>query len=128
MSTESQFPTTPARQALARRFGLPYSDTMQDWEWEVADAERFDEFLAVYDATRLNDAERYSLMEVLVQCVEDLAIAGRAEIAWTAIETRLRSNPLHRPTVEYWSCPGESDLEAMFRISSWMRRLLGHSA
>jgi hypothetical protein len=34
--------------SLATRFGLPYHDDMQDWEWEVADSARFEEFLATY--------------------------------------------------------------------------------
>jgi len=128
MSEGSQFPTTTARQALAERFGLPYGDDMQDWEWEVADAKRFQELLAAYDTPPLTDAERYSLMEMLVQCVEDLAVDGEGENAWTAIEHRLRSRPLHRTTIEYWSCLGETDPNSMFHISARMRRLLGHSS
>jgi hypothetical protein len=41
-------PSTAAREALAARFGLAYSDRMQDWEWEVADVDRFGEFLDAY--------------------------------------------------------------------------------
>ncbi len=40
--------STPARKALAARSGRPYSDGMQDWEWEVADAHRVGDFLSTY--------------------------------------------------------------------------------
>ena len=46
--------------ALAVRFRLPYSDDMQDWEWEVADYKRFGEFLDAYQATDMSDDERFS--------------------------------------------------------------------
>lgn len=42
------YPTKPARQALAMRFGLPYHDAIQDWEREVANADHFDQYLAAY--------------------------------------------------------------------------------
>jgi hypothetical protein len=46
---------------------------MQDWSWEVADATRLDEFLAVYQTASLTDDERFTLMEVLLQSFEDRA-------------------------------------------------------
>lgn len=48
------FPSTEARRALAKRFDLPYADEMQDWEWEIADASRFEEFSAAYSLAELS--------------------------------------------------------------------------
>ena len=128
-SDRSQFPTTAARQALAKRLGVPYSDDMQDWEWQVADATRFDEFLAAYDAPELSDGERYSLMEVLVQCIEDLSVKSSSHVAWAAVERRLRLRAsLHRPTIEYWACVGATKPESVFNVSLLMRRLLKRGA
>lgn len=120
----ARFPTTSARQLLAGRFNLPYSDQMQDWEYEVADPERFNEFLAAYQSGELTEDERFSLMEVLVQCVEDTETEGIYEIAWSSIEPLLVANfRIHRSTVAYWAQLVETDPESFFRVSIAMRRL-----
>jgi hypothetical protein len=62
MATE-RWPTSQARMALSARFKLPYDDSMQDWEWEVADPARLSEFLGAYSCGQLTDDERFSLME-----------------------------------------------------------------
>ena len=122
-------PSTPARQSLATRFGLPYHGNMQDWEWEVADASRFQEFLGAYRHADLNEDERGSLMEVLIQCVEDLLAAGSHQPLeslpeWQAVAALLREHPsLHAATVDYWSCLEEPDLALCFRVTALMRPL-----
>ncbi|HEY8159541.1 MAG TPA: hypothetical protein VIF10_12645 [Methylobacter sp.] len=120
--------TSEARAKLAARFGLPYVDDMQDWEWEwaweVAAPERFDEFLRAYDAEDLSAAERFSLMEVLLQCVEESEPPALAEARWEEIEPHLAGNlELHRQTIEYWSCKGASEPDECFRITPRVRRV-----
>ncbi len=41
-----RFPTLATIDLLAQRFNLPNHPNMQDWEYEVADPDRVDEFLA----------------------------------------------------------------------------------
>lgn len=119
-------PDSAARRSLATRLDLPYSDDMQDWEWEVADSARFEEFLVMYHSTDLNDDERFSLMEILIQCVDDLGLSSQAVSAWTKIEPLLvHDSRLHGSTIEYWSRFGETDLESLFNVSPQMRRLYG---
>ena len=116
-------PTAAVRKSLAARFELPYSDSMQDWEWEVADVARFDEFVAALRSGGLTMSERFSLMEVVVQCVEDMADRER-EGAWVTVEPLLRAGAdLHRPTIEYWACFDAPDLDSTFHVSGHMRRL-----
>ena len=122
-------PSTPARQSLATRFGLPYQGNMQEWEWEVADASRFQEFLDAYRHADLNEAECGSLMEVLIQCVEDLLAAGSHQppeslSEWQAVAALLREHPvLHVATVDYWSCLEEPDLALCFHVTALLRPL-----
>ena len=95
---------------------------MQDWEWEVADVARFDEFLNAY-RSQLSDDELFSLMEMLVQCVEDMVSPLKREVAWASISPLLAlSASLHRSTIEYWACLGELEPEAQFNVSADMRR------
>jgi len=99
---------------------------MQDWEWEVADASRFHEFLDAYGETDLTDAERFSLMEVLVQCVDDVGNTPKFRAYWNALTPILQARlDLHRSTVEYWACLDEEDPSARFAVSTPMRDLLG---
>jgi len=119
------YPRTEARKSLAKRFQLPYFDDMQDWEWEVADVTRFQEFLAAYTSHGLNEAERWSLMEVLVQCVEDMQGDSERTRAWLSLEPLLRSGAsLHGETIRYWSLEEESDPDNLFSVSLAMRELL----
>lgn len=98
---------------------------MQDWEWEVADANRLPELVKLYISSDLSDDERFSLMEMLIQCVEDMAGQSVAASAWSEIESLLLLKPkLHHSTVAYWACLGEVDPEAQFSVSPHMRALL----
>ena len=117
--------TTAARVSLARRFGLPYDHSMQDWEWEVADASRFGEFLDAYSSGSFDEGERFSLMEMLIQCVEDMDLPS-VEVTpqWRSVAALLTANPwLHASSVRYWSCLGDRDLENCFSVSGPMRAI-----
>ncbi|WP_165251338.1 hypothetical protein [Paludisphaera soli] len=125
---ESNFPrrwtTSAARASLARRFSLPDDLWMQDWPWEVADPSRFGEFLDAYRSGSLDEDERFTLMEMLIQCVEDMespSIATSPE--WRAVAALLTADPrLHASSVRYWSCL-DDDLEDAFAVSGPMRTL-----
>jgi len=129
MSNETmRLPTAEARISLASRFNLPYHDDMQDWECEVADESRFQEFLSAYQLPELTDAERFSLMEVLIQCVEDKADKPDSAAAWQALESHLiRAKMLHLSTIQYWASDGETEPNHCFFVAPAMRRLLRHS-
>jgi hypothetical protein len=119
------FPTSEARASLAARFGLVYEDKMQDWEWDIAAPERFEEFLQGYSSLSLSDAERFSLMEILLQCIEDSETPQLVVARWAKLEPQLVENiRLHRQTVEYWSCAVAAEPEEQFRITPLVRHLL----
>lgn len=62
-----RFPTRAAIDALAIRFNLPNTKNMQDWEYEVADANRVAEFLVAYYSGELSEDEKFTLMAMLLQ-------------------------------------------------------------
>ena len=124
-----RYPTGTARRALAARFNLPYDVHDQDWEWQIADPAYFSSWLSTYEGCDLSEDERFSLGEMLVQCVEDLANERPHEAVddfpeWVAIANVLRGRPrLHASTIFYWSIFDESDEECLFRVSLSMRDL-----
>ncbi|HEY4079429.1 MAG TPA: hypothetical protein VGM81_01930 [Burkholderiaceae bacterium] len=123
-------PTSEARVALAKRFRLPYADNMQDWEYEVASPDRFDEFLRVYRAADLSDDELVSLMEMMIQCVEEMSLdEAVGSAAWEEIVPLLHARPdLHGPSVEYWARPAEKDPDNLWHVSPGMRKILDSTA
>jgi hypothetical protein len=104
---------------------------MQDWEWEVADPARFNEWVTVYRDEPLTDDERFTLMEMLIQCVEDLAgmrqkwTTAEQMLEWHEVAELLRDRPrLHASSIAYWGLPDEDDdPEHLFRVSVGMRRV-----
>jgi len=74
-----RFPTAEAIESLAQRFHLPNHPNMQDWEWEVADPSRINEFVAAYKGGELNDDERFVLMETIIQSFEECGSACKID-------------------------------------------------
>ena len=117
--------TGQARKSLAVRLELPLDPYMQDWEWEVADPSRLDEFLNTYLLEALDDDERFALMEVIIQSIEDTE-SGEIELLpqWKFVEGLLKAAPvLHAKTVNYWSTLADRPLEDCFRVTGPMRRI-----
>jgi hypothetical protein len=125
-----RYPTRAGRDALAARLGLTIDPYSQDWEWEIAEPARFAEWLALYRDGPLSDDERFSLMEMLIQCVENMIqIYGPPDEIeelpqWQAVAGLLQANPrLHASSIGYWSALGHDDPEEQFRVSVPMRRV-----
>jgi hypothetical protein len=66
-----RYPTAAAIASLAARFNLPNEPNMQDWEHEVSDHKRLAEFLEAYESGSLTEDERFTLMETIVDSVEE---------------------------------------------------------
>jgi hypothetical protein len=115
--------TAAARKSLARRFNLPDDPFSQDWEYEVADPSRFGELLDAYVCDPLDEDERFALMEILIQCIEDMNLPSiEPSPQWDSVAGLLRAHGgLHASTVRYWSCLGQDDLEDCFRVTGPMR-------
>lgn len=125
-----RYPTKAGREALAARLDLTIDPHSQDWEWEVAGPLHFDTWLATYRSAALSDDERFSLMEMLIQCVEDMVpLRGPPDEVeelpqWQAVATLLKANPrLHASSIAYWSVFGRDDPEEHFRVSIPMRKV-----
>jgi hypothetical protein len=125
-----RYPTKAGREALAARLGLTIDPHSQDWEWEVAGPQHFDTWLATYRNAVLSDDERFSLTEMLIQCVEHMVPLRSPpnEVEelpqWQAVATLLKANPrLHASSIAYWSVFNRDDPEEHFRVSVPMRKV-----
>ncbi|MDB5196697.1 MAG: hypothetical protein JWP88_1068, partial [Flaviaesturariibacter sp.] len=75
------FPTKEDRRQLAEAFQLPFDETMQDWEVEVADSLKLPEFIVYIKRDGLPDSKKVSLIQLIFQSIEDLARNGQLDLA-----------------------------------------------
>ena len=119
----SRFPTRAARDALAERFGLPNEEWMQDWEYQVADAARIDDFLA-YAESDPDDDEAFIHMMMIFQSFEDLGEAALHDARWERVVRLLqRRFELHRSTLQYWANLSETP-EGDWQITPLVRSVI----
>jgi hypothetical protein len=98
---------------------------MQDWEWEVADPDRIDEFLRAYRSGDLNDDERFTLMEMIIQSFEDAPDAPETDSRWgEVLELLAKRIDLHISTVGYWAATDVEGLDEAWLVTPSMRRVL----
>lgn len=122
---EPRYPTRAAIDSLAKRFGLKNHPDMQDWEWEVADDTRIDEFLAAYESGALDDDERFTLMETILQSFEELPHPVDKDPRFAKLLALLGRNvALHRHTIWHWCAYEVGDLGEAFQVSPYMRSLM----
>lgn len=115
--------TKEAAAALNQALRLPATGREQDWDVELADPDRVDEFVAFAENHVLNGSERYALMALILGSLEDLAHREAVSSAlWGRIARLLRADPgLHAALVEQWG--PESDDPDGFAISPLLQSL-----
>lgn len=117
-----KFPTKEAILSLAKRLNLPYHDNMQDWEYEVADVERIDDFLNAYDLNDITEDERFLLIEMLFQSFEEMNNFEK-DTRWYRTLSLVENNlDLHTQTVLYWANDVEP-FEDSWNITPFIRKL-----
>lgn len=117
-----KFPNTNARVALAKRLNLAYLENMQDWEYEVADISRIDDFLNTYDLNDITEDERFLLIEMLFQSFEEVDDLEK-DTRWYRTLSLVENNlDLHTQTVLYWA-NGVESLEDSWNITPFVRNL-----
>jgi hypothetical protein len=115
--------TAEARQRVAQQLGLPYSDEMQDWPWEVATPEGLEQYLQLYSTS--GSDERVVLMEMILEASTDQPKPDGLHAAWLRIEELLNQNTaLHASTAHYWCIWSYDEQEAQehgFPITPYLR-------
>jgi hypothetical protein len=127
-----RFPTLAAIDSLTARFGFRNELGMQDWEYEVSDPNRIEEFLDAYESGELTEDERFILMMTIIDSFE-ATLMGSSEASgqpmtenplWQRIHTLLEKDiAVHIGTVWYWACLGNK-LEDSWRVVPSMRAIL----
>jgi hypothetical protein len=107
MIVEPKFRCTSAKSIakLAQILNVPNNSQMQDWEWEIADHKRLNEYIHLYGRRHMTDDDRIALMETIIQSVDDLySKNGFLPRQWNRVKNLIIQNSeIHRYTVFYWS-------------------------
>jgi hypothetical protein len=67
-------PNQQSRKNLAHKLNLNFDESMQDWEYEIADYKRLNDFLNEYEKTTTTESEKQSLMEIIIDSLNDLLL------------------------------------------------------
>lgn len=99
-------PNQQARKKLAEKLNLEFDEKMQDWEWEISDPNRIDEFITEYDNLNSSKKEKETLMEIILDSLNDIEKTNTNkdfEKHLNAVLFRLKENyEIHRGTIKYW--------------------------
>ena len=117
----ARHPIRAAIDRLAARFDLANESWMQDWEVHVADPARLDAFLDTYEQEPLTDDERFVLMEVIIQSLEDSDLDIPSSAAWArAKRCLLKDFEIHAYTIWHWG-PFDDPTSTDWRITPLMQ-------
>lgn len=117
-------PTAAARASLSRKLGLNDHDEIQDWERYFADPEKIEKFLVYYVLGKLNEDEKFLLMDLILASANDAILPDGV---WEQIETWLQNDShIHHYSIWYWAdIDEETGLpDNSFQISRRMQALL----
>lgn len=115
------YPTWEAMVLLERELSLPATGEEQDWDIELADPSRVDEFLRYLESHDLSEDARFALMALIIASLDDLSYEGDLDAGLVKRTVALleAGRPLYDDLILYWRQDGESP--DGFNISPTMR-------
>lgn len=111
---------------LSENLSLPYTGTEQDWELEMTDASRIDEFIDYYLTNALNEEEKYALISLIIASYDDVLSFGKinADQNWLKIKAMLeKDRKLFADLIDYWKLEDETDDDNVFTITPLIRTI-----
>jgi len=110
--------------ALSKKLSLPYTGTEQDWDIEMADSNRINEFIDLYHEYDLAFEERMTLMSLIVASYDDYLNEYDVSVdyRWDRIRAMLSKDKRDFvELIDYWSLDNEHDEDHIFKITPLMR-------
>ncbi|MBP3610798.1 MAG: hypothetical protein J6J42_10755 [Lachnospiraceae bacterium] len=125
MGKELRYPSKETINRLTNELKLIGTDKYtQDWEYEVANVERLQDYIEYYQKEDRNSNEKVALMRIMLEAYNDYVIMNPNEIMyWNTIKQLLEQDfCIHSETIKYWSCE-EEELENCFAITAFVRTI-----
>ena len=119
-----------SKEKLERILKLPARGDEQDWDIELGDQARAEEFIAMIPSPDLTPDDRLALVALAIASLDRRLLEGGAIGAlWRKMEGILSAEPeLYQGLLKYWDVKGEATPDADgFEISPYVRQhLLSH--
>ena len=109
---------------LNRLLHLPATGKEQDWDIELADATRLDDFLNVLDHQHLSDDQKQALMALIIASYDDFLGLGQSAFDpyRERIALHLQKNPLlYEDLLNYWALWGDDNSENLWNVTPFIR-------
>ena len=111
---------------LSKELSLPFTGTEQDWDIEMANSNRVDEFIKFYKERYLCDDKKVATMSLILASYDDLLNESNLEIdaRWGEIKLILESEKvIFTNLMNYWIQINEIEVDNLFRITSLLKKI-----
>ena len=118
--------TKEAIEFVSRKLRLPFQGTEQDWEVELADPKRIDEFVAFYKKTFLSVHRKRALMALILASYDEFLNIHGVDTSnlWHRIACLVRPDKdIFVDILDYWSLRGETDPENYFKLTPLIKSI-----
>lgn len=111
---------------LSKELLLPYTGIEQDWDIEMANSNRINDFLKFYQQHDLSADKKIALVSLILASYEDFLNENDLEIddRWNDVSSILESERVFFvDLINYWSLSNEVEEDNLFRITPLMRNI-----
>lgn len=114
-----------AKDFLNEQFGFETTETDEDWDIEMSDEERVEEFLSFLESEELEDDVYLALMALIVASYEELLQSDPKDLKFRErIKGQLvKRRSLYQDLISHYQMPGETGDLSWFPITPLMREL-----
>lgn len=107
---------------ISKELSLPFTGIEQDWDIEISDPNRIDDFLNFYSKIDLSSDEKFAVMSLIVASYEEFLNENTLNIddRWSKIKLILESEvDIFIDLINYWSLSNEVD--DLFKVTPLIR-------
>jgi hypothetical protein len=111
---------------LSKELSLPFTGIEQDWDIEMANSSRINDFLKFYQQNNLSLGKKNAVMSIILASYEDFLNENNLDIdyRWNEIKAILGSEKvIFTNLIAYWSLNNEIDKDNLFRITPLIRNI-----
>lgn len=112
---------------LNKKLNLPSTGVEQDWEVELADPSRINEFLELYESQTLTEPQSRALMALIIASLDSLvesSITYSGDFFYRARFHLIKSRELFIDIIKYWALTDNlSEKSDTFAITNFMREI-----
>lgn len=113
---------------LNKVFDFHPHEYCQDWDIELGDLNKLEEFISFYENNELSEEVKQTLMALIVAAYDNLLnyeTAFYADKQWQIIKQLIMQNVrLFNGLLNYWACIGHSNPDSMFKVTPLIREII----